>query len=51
MELPGADHKKQMRMKTIGSITRARLILKNYDFKMKDLNWLIKKAFKLVQNE
>jgi radical SAM superfamily enzyme YgiQ (UPF0313 family) len=51
LQLPGVNHKDQVRLKTIGQLARARLIIKKHDFKMKDIGWMIKKSFKLVQNE
>ena len=51
MQLPGVDHKDQVRMKTMGSITRAKLILRKREFKLKDLDWMVKKSLKLLQNE
>jgi len=51
MQLPSIDHKDQVRIKTIGSIIRAKLILRKREFKLKDLDWMIKKSLKLLQNE
>lgn len=51
MELPGITKSEQIRMKTWGSILRAKLILKNKEFRLKDLNWMGKKAIKVLLNE
>jgi len=51
MQLPGIKKKDQVRMKTLGSITRARLIVRNREFKVKDIALFIKKFLKLVKNE
>ena len=51
MQLPGVDHKAQVRMKTRGQLLRARMILKRREFQMKDVGYFMKKALKLAQNE
>lgn len=51
MQLPGVSHKDQVRIKTLGSIVRAKLIVRRHEFKLKDLDWMIKKSLKLLQNE
>lgn len=51
MKLPGVDKKSQVRLKTLGSLTRAKLILRERQFKLKDFSLMSKKLFKLVQNE
>lgn len=51
MKLPGITAASQIRMKTRGSMLRARMLLKQGDFKLKDLSWLLGKAIKLVANE
>jgi anaerobic magnesium-protoporphyrin IX monomethyl ester cyclase len=51
MQLPGVNLREQIHLKTLGSVLRARLIFKNRDFKLKDLNWMTRKVFKLIVNE
>lgn len=51
MQLPGITNATQIRMKTIGSILRAKMLVRNRDFKMKDMSWLVGKASKIVINE
>lgn len=51
MQLPGVKKKDQVRMKTLGSITRARLIIRNHEFKPEALILMIKKSIKILRNE
>jgi anaerobic magnesium-protoporphyrin IX monomethyl ester cyclase len=48
MKLPGITHKQQRRIKIKGEIIRAKCMLRNWDFKLKDIKFLIKRAFHTV---
>ncbi len=51
MQLPGITKGVQIRMKTLGSILRAKLLIHSMDFKLKDVGWLIGKALRIIKNE
>ena len=51
IQLPGISRKQQIRMKTLGSILRAKLILKGRNFKIQDIGFLAKKALRLAIDE
>lgn len=51
MQLPGVDEREQARLKTVGSMLRAKCMLRSRNFGLKDLGFIAKKAVKLVQNE
>lgn len=51
MKLPGVDESEMARMKTIGQILRAKLILRSRRFGLKDLPFFAQKGLKLVHNE
>lgn len=51
MKLPGISRKQQIRMKTLGSILRAKLILRNHNFKIQNFALFAKKTIKLALDE
>lgn len=51
LSLPGIPLAEQVRLKTVGSILRAKLILRQNEFGFKDIPWLLKKGFKIMANE
>jgi radical SAM superfamily enzyme YgiQ (UPF0313 family) len=51
MRLPGITIKDLVRTKTMGAVLRGKLILKQRDFKLKDLGWMSKKVLKILVNE
>ena len=51
MELPGTSPIAQIRMKTLGSILRAKLLFRTRNFKLKDVSWMVGKALRIVLNE
>lgn len=51
MQLPGINDKTVAKMKTKGSILRGLCLLKSWRLKFKDISYLIKKLFKLLDNE
>ncbi|MBA7492677.1 hypothetical protein ES702_03227 [subsurface metagenome] len=51
MQLPGITSTTQIRMKTMGSILRARLLLRTRNFRLKDVSWMVGKALRIVLNE
>ena len=51
MQLPGITPATQVRMKTMGSILRAKILLKDMNFRLKDIDWMVGKALKIVKNE
>ncbi|MFH2068552.1 MAG: radical SAM protein [Candidatus Omnitrophota bacterium] len=51
LSLPGISISEQVHLKTIGSILRAKLILRQGEFNLKDIPWLVKKGIKILANE
>ena len=51
MQLPGITPATQIRMKTLGSTLRAKLLFRTSNFKLKDISWFMGKALKIVLNE
>lgn len=51
MQLPNITTATQIKMKTMGSMLRAKMLLRTKDFKLKDVSWLVGKALKIVINE
>jgi radical SAM superfamily enzyme YgiQ (UPF0313 family) len=51
MQLPGITSATQIRMKTMGSILRAKLLLRARDFGLKDIGWMCRKALRIIENE
>lgn len=49
--MPGITASSQIRMKTVGSVLRARMLFKQRDFKLKGLGWIFGKSLKIVENE
>jgi anaerobic magnesium-protoporphyrin IX monomethyl ester cyclase len=51
LSLPGTPLSEQVHLKTVGSVLRAKLILRQKEFGLKDLPWLLKKGYKVLANE
>lgn len=51
IQLPGITPATQIRMKTLGSILRAKMLLHGRDFRFKDISWMFGKGLKIVVNE
>jgi len=51
MQLPGIKDKAIAKIKTKGSILRGWCLLKSRGLKLKDINYLVKKLFKILENE
>ncbi len=51
MKLPGVDEPEMARMKTLGQILRAKLLLRSHRFGLKDLRFFAQKGLKLIHNE
>lgn len=51
MQLPGIKDKDVAKMKTRGSILRGWCLLRSQGLKLKDVNYVIKKMFKVLDNE
>ncbi|MCL5292425.1 MAG: B12-binding domain-containing radical SAM protein [Actinobacteria bacterium] len=51
MRLPGVDEREMIRMKTLGQILRAKLIVKSRRFGYKDIPFFIQKGLKLLHDE
>ena len=51
MKLPGIDEVEQARMKTSGSVLRAKCMLRSGNFGIKDMGFITRKVLKIIKNE
>ena len=51
IQLPDVTRATQITMKTLGSILRAKMIIRNRDFRWKDIGWMFGKALKIIGNQ